>query len=242
MAHVYLKGLNRFLGPKVGLRQKGVLKRSKFFGPYIEHLLLFYWIVATILVLSFRPVEPSSDGASSLVQAAAFFTLLTINVVSDAISLLWTKRCIALLDMPSVKITLRRLFAALSQDLIVAVGLMLLVQFISNGLYAIQIGRPQEWVTYMLDWKTAFKPYGSGDFQFPGQLVITCTTYIPSFSFYFTCLLILALRPFYSFLIWTIGIISLEPTTENMKCTQVNFIGTLIAVGGAAAFFVKLLI
>src|ERR1700730_572668 len=78
MARVYLKALNKFLGPMVGIKQDGVLEKSKYFGLYIEHLFLLYWVGATILVFSFRPVEPQSETTSSLQQAAAFAFLLTI--------------------------------------------------------------------------------------------------------------------------------------------------------------------
>jgi hypothetical protein len=172
MSHIYFAILNKFLGPNVGFKQRGILKRSKYFGPYIEHLLLIYWFAATILVLSFRPVESSGQNSSSLLQAGAFITLLSINVLSDAISLLWTKRCIAILVQRNIPLTLKRLFKALSQDIAVAVILMVVAQFISNGLYAIQIGRPEEFITYMFDIRTAIKPYrptdpGLSSFEFP---------------------------------------------------------------------------
>ncbi|MGT2502312.1 hypothetical protein ACVOMS_18635 [Bradyrhizobium guangxiense] len=239
MAGVYLVVLNKFLGPKVGFKQQGVLEESKYLGPYIEHLLLLYWVSATILVLSFRPVEPSTESTSSVMQAAAFIVLLTINVVSDAISLLWTKRCIALLVVPREPVRLRRLITILTQDILVAFLLMIVVQFVSNGLYAVQIGRPSSALSYMFDAYTAFKPYHAVDpafsnIEFPGQLVITCTTYLPSLLFYFTCLLIICLLPFYNFLIWILGIFNLESARRATGCTQVGFIGSLAGVGGLA--------
>ena len=124
MARVYLAGLNGFLGPSVGFKQEGVLEKSKYLGPYVEHLLLFYWVSATVLVLSFRPVEPPVEPSSSLLLAAAFVVLLTINVASDAISLLWTKRCIALLSLPKNSLTFKRLLTVLAQDIAVAVILI----------------------------------------------------------------------------------------------------------------------
>jgi hypothetical protein len=239
MARVYYVGMNKFLGPGVGFKQHGVLDKSKYLGPYIEHLLLLYWISATILVLSFRPIEPASETTSSLLQAGAFVVLLTINVVSDAISLLWTKRCIALLVVPKDSITLKKLIVVLAQDLFVAVLLMVSAQLVSNGLYAVQIGRPSEAFTYMFDIHTAFKPYGAVDpafsrIQFPGQLLITCTTYVPSFAFYLTCLFIVCLMPFYNFSIWILGIFNLESSERSVDCSQLGFISSLVGVGGFA--------
>ncbi len=80
IARLYLKGLNKFLGPTVGMKQEGVLEKSKYFGLYIEHLFLLYWVGATFLVFTFRPVEPQSETTSSVQQAAAFVFLLTINI------------------------------------------------------------------------------------------------------------------------------------------------------------------
>lgn len=239
MARVYLVALDKFLGPRVGFKQPGVLEKSKYLGPYIEHLLLLYWVSATILVLSFRPIEPQQEGTSSLLLAAAFIVLLTINVISDAISLLWTKRCIALLVAPDVPLTLKRLVVVLSQDVVVAVFLMVIVQLVSNGLYAVQIGRPTDALSYMIDIQTAFKPYGAVDprfsqMQFPGQLLITCTTYVPSFAFYFFCVFIACLMPFYNFLIWILGIFNLEAKRRAPACSQLGFIGSLAGVGGFA--------
>jgi hypothetical protein len=238
MARVYLAGLNKFLGPRVGFKQEGVLDQSKYLGPYVEHLLLLYWVSATILVLSFRPVEPSVE-PSSLLLAAAFVVLLTINVTSDAISLLWTKRCIAILLLPNNTLTLKRLLVVLAQDIVVAVILMILVQLVSNGLYAVQIGQPEKFFSYMFDVRTAFKSYGAIDpnfskIRFPGQLVITCTTYIPSLAFYVTCLFILCLMPFYNLLIWTLGIFNLEHAKRRSECSQLGFIASLAGVGGLA--------
>jgi hypothetical protein len=239
MARVYLKALNKFLGSTVGLKQQGVLEKLKFIGPYIEHLFLLYWMGATILVFSFRPVEPQSDTTSSIQQAAAVVCLLTINIVSDAISLIWTKRCIALLAVPEVPLTFRKLIRVLAQDILVAAVLMVLVQLVSNGLYAVQIGRTSEAFSYMFDIRTAIKPYHATDPSFsdihvPGQLVITCSTYIPSIFFYFTCLLIVCLMPFYRLLIWLLGIFNLETGRDIPPCSQLNFIGLLAGIGGVA--------
>jgi hypothetical protein len=244
MAKVYLSILDSFLGKNVGFKQPGVLDKPKYTGYYIEHLLLFYWISGTILVLAFRPVEPVPAGANSLLQAAAFVTLLTMNVASDAISLLWTKRCIALLAVPETPPTLRILLVVLAQDVGVAFGLMIVVQLVSNGLYAIQIGRPREIFVYMFDLWTAFKPYAAvapefSAFQFPGQLVITCTTYVPSLLFYVICLVILCLVPFYRLLVWFLGVFNLQTKKRHTvqrrpSCNQVTFITSLVGVFGLA--------
>jgi hypothetical protein len=244
MSRVYLAALNRFLGPKVGLKQRGVLDKSKFIGPYIEHLLLIYWISATVLVLSFRPVEQTGEGASSLLQAGAFVALLSANVVSDAWSLVWTKRCIALLVDPTTPLTVKKLFVVLAQDILVAVGLMIVVQTISNGLYAVQIGHPTEIIKYMFDLSTAIKPYHAIDpnfstMQFPGQLLITCTTYLPSIFFYLTCIVILCLKPFYNILFWGFNIFRIKSpdyldSELSVSCSPLGYIGALSAVIGAA--------
>jgi hypothetical protein len=253
MSRVYFDLLNKFLGPNVGLKQQGVLEKSKFIGLYIEHLLLFYWISATVLVLSFRPVEPSVSGRSSLLQAAAFVTLLTANVTSDALSLLWTKRCIALLVVPDTPITLKKIFVVLAQDILVAAALMLLTQIISNGLYAVQIGRHEDFFDYMFSIKTAFKPYAAIDqswstIQFPGQLLITGTTaFLPSLAFYIVCLIILILMPFYRLLIFILGTFDQKigdgAQAKSMEgCSQLAFIGSLAGVGGFAMAAGRLLV
>jgi hypothetical protein len=116
---------------------------------------------------------------------------------------------------------------------------MLIVQLVSNGLYAVQIGRPAEAFSYMFDIRTALKPYHTidpslPDIQFPGQLAITCTTYIPSLFFYLTCLLIVCLMPFYWILIWFLSIFNLESGRETADCSQLNFIGLLTGIGAVA--------
>jgi uncharacterized membrane protein len=239
MARVYLKALNIFLGPTVGMKQDGVLDKSKYFGLYVEHLFLLYWVGATILVFSFRPVEPQSETTSSLQQAAAFAFLLTINIASDAFSLIWTKRCIARIVVPKTSLTLTELLNVLAQDVGVAAALMVFVQFISNGLYAVQIGRPENILLYMLDPKTALKSYHAIDpsfstIEFPGQLVITCTTYIPSILFYLTCVIIVCLIPFYKLLVWLLSIFNPESGPDTSNCSQFNFVTMLTGIGAVA--------
>jgi len=245
VARIYLVLLNRFLGPDVGFRYEGGLTKTKIVGWYLEHLLLLYWIGGTILVLSFRPADPMSQTSSSLSQAAAFTILLLVNVVSDAVSLLWTKRCIGLLVSPVKDLRLPRALWILAQDILVAVGLMFAVQFVSNGLYAIQIGHSELFFDYMLNPYTALKPYAPVDprfsyIRFPGQLIITCTTYVPSLLFYFLCLLILALSPFARLAFWMLYIFRLDRGTTG--CTQLGFIGSIIAVlsFGAGCFVAML--
>jgi hypothetical protein len=238
MARLYLNMLNKFLGPTVGFKQEGFLERSKYFGLYIEHLFLLYWVGATILVFTFRPVEPLSETTSSIQQGAAFAFLLTINVVSDSISLLWTKRCIARLVVSKKPLTIDELFIVLAQDILVAAALMVVVQLISNGLYAVQIGRPEEFLSYMLDPSTALKPYHAMDprfskFEFPGQLIITCTTYIPSLLFYFICIVIVCLIPFYKLLIWLLSILDPESGADAL-CSQFNLVMALSGIGAFA--------
>src|SRR5258708_2116551 len=85
VARLYLEALNGFLGPNVGFKQIGGPSETKLIGWYLEHLLLLYWIGATILVLSFRPADPLWQSSNSLLQAGAFTALLTANVISDAV-------------------------------------------------------------------------------------------------------------------------------------------------------------
>ena len=236
MAGSYLAIMNQFLGPKVGFKQKYVLSKTKLFGNYIEHLLLFYWFSATILVLAFRPIEQPGENTSSPLQAAAFLILLSVNVTSDAISLLWTKRCIALLVTIRSKLSIGRLFFILAQDIFIAFLLMIIVQFISNGLYAVQIGSPEKFLDYMLDYRTAFKLYAPVDprfsyIQFPGQLLITCTTYLPSLAFYFFCIVTLALVPFHKFTILILNVFKLD---SSPKCNQATYIGALLGTAAGA--------
>jgi hypothetical protein len=248
MSQVYFVILNKFIGKDVGFKQSGVVKRAKYFGLYIEHLLLVYWIGATVLVLAFRPVEPMAETVDSIQQASAFATLLTINICSDAVSLLWTKRCIAILagKVPKTPLTGKRLFFVLGQDIIVAAALMVVVQFISNGLYAFQIGRPEDFFKDMFSFMTAFKPYHPYNsrfswFQFPGQLVITCTTYLPSLLFYMICVFIWCQMWIYRILI---GVLTFfDPETMKLTrgqpleiCNQVSFAGLFLgAIASAAA-------
>src|SRR5580704_17662222 len=88
MSKVYFALLNKFIGEDVGIEQPGVVDKAKYLGLSIEHLLLIYWIGGTVLVLAFRPVEPTAETVDSLQQAGAFAILLTINILSDAASLL----------------------------------------------------------------------------------------------------------------------------------------------------------
>ncbi len=247
MARVYLKLINKFIGTNVGFKQEGVLPETKFFGLYLEHLLLIYWVIGTILVMSFRPVEPFGQNTNSLREAGAFFVLLSINVLSDAISLLWTKRCIALLAIPTVPVSLPRLLWILLQDILVAVALMFVVQFISNGLYAIQIGRPEQFMRYLLDPGTAFLLYAPVDPNFshwrvPGQLFITCSTYLPSLLFYITCLIIVMLKPFYAALFALFDIFNIDVTrtrTRRRNCNQLNYLGSLAGIFAFAFVSIK---
>jgi hypothetical protein len=247
MSNVYFAILNKFIGKDVGIKQPGVVEKAKYFGLYIEHLLLIYWIGATVLVLAFRPVEPTAETVDSLQQAGAFAILLTINILSDAASLLWTKRCIAILagKVPNTSLTARRLFVVLAQDISFAAILMVAVQVISNGLYAFQIGRPHEFFKDMTDVWTALKPYHPYNskfswFQFPGQLVITCTTYLPSLLFYVTCLVVWCLMPFYRILILALSICDpkaaiYEHGQPQESCNQVSFAGLVLGAIGSAA-------
>ena len=246
MSRIYFSVLNSFLGKTVGIKQTGVVEKAKYFGLYIEHLLLVYWIGATILVLAFRPVEPAAESANSLEQAVAFVTLLSINILSDAASLLWTKRCMAIIAgmVPDDPLTTKRLIVVLAQDLGVAILLMLAVQLVSNGLYAVQIGRPDEFFKDMFDCMTAFKPYHPinpkfSGMHFPGQLVITLSTFVPSILFYLICLTILCLIPFYKALFFVLSIFNLKQTGESeawngAACSQLGYIGSLASVFGIA--------
>jgi hypothetical protein len=248
MSQVYFDILNRFLGEDVGIRQPGVVEQAKYRGLYLEHLLLLYWIGATVLVLAFRPVEPETESVDSLQQAGAFLALLLINIFSDAVSLLWTKRCIAILAgmVPNDPLTTRRLFIVLAQDVGMAIILMFMVQLVSNGLYAVQIGRSNEFFKYMFDYMTAIKPYHPtnsrfSEFQIPGQLVITCTTYAPALCFYATCLIILCLMPFYKILtfvlsLWDGQAANQVPAQPRESCSQVSFAALILgAIASAAA-------
>jgi len=245
MAGIYLKILNAFVGREVGFKHEGLVPKNRFFGLYIEHLLLIYWFVGTILVLSFRPVEPFGEHTNSLLQAGEFFALLSINVLSDAASILWTKRCIALLATPAVPVSLGRLLIILLQDILVAVVLMFVVQLISNGLYAIQIGRTDAIFSYMFDWRTAFRLYAPVDptfsnWRFPGQLVITCSTYIPSLFFYLICLVVLFLKPFHSLLSLILGLMNIDmPKRKRHNCNPVTYVSSLAGIFGFALFSVK---
>jgi hypothetical protein len=123
---------------------------------------------------------------------------------------------------------------------------MVVVQIISNGLYAFQIGRPDDFFKDMFDYMTAVKlyhPYNSGFswFQFPGQLVTTCTTYLPSLLFYMICVSIWCLMWIYRILI---GVLTFfDPETANLTpgqpleiCNQVSFAGLFLgAIASAAA-------
>jgi hypothetical protein len=246
MAEIYLSLLNKFVGKDVGFKHEGLVPRHKFFGLYIEHLLLFYWMAATILVLTFRPVEPLSENTSSLLQAGAFFTLLSINVLGDSASLLWTKRCIALLATPSEPVSVRRLFWILFQDIIVAVGLLLFVQLVSNALYAVEIGRTNEILKYMLDWRTAFKQYVPADANFadwsiPGQLIITFfSAFIPTAFFYFVCLLIVFLKPVHAAISFIFGLFNIDLSKRRRQtCNQLSYAGTLASIFGLALVSIK---
>lgn len=241
ISHVYMRVLNRFLGPNVGLRQAGVLEQRRLLGPYIEHLLLFYWFGATVLVLTFRPMEVPSASTSSVLQAAAFLMLLSVNVFTDAWSLLWTKRCVARLAIRATPISPKELFVVLGQDLAVAAALMVFAQLVSNGLYAVQIGRPHEVFQYMFDPRTAIKPYAPIDpsfseVRFPGQLVITCTTYVPSLVFYLLCVIVILLKPLYKLAFLILATLRLErPET----CGQIGYVGSLIGIVGFASLPVR---
>jgi hypothetical protein len=248
MAGIYLRILNAFVGREVGFKHEGLVPKNKFFGLYIEHLLLIYWFIGTILVLSFRPIEPVGEHTNSLLQAGAFFALLSINVLSDAASILWTKRCIALLATPAVPVSIGRLFVILLQDILVAVALMFVVQLISNGLYAIQIGRTDAIFSYMFDWRTAFRLYAPVDptfsnWRFAGQLVITCSTYIPSLLFYLICLVILFLKPFHSLLSLILSLMNVDTTNRRRRnCNPVTYVSSLAGISGFALLSMKLLL
>lgn len=236
----YLAGLNKFLGSDVGLRQSGAVERTKLHGLYLEHLLLIYWIGATILVLSFRPVESLGHYANSLMEAAAFIVLLTINVLSDAVSLIWTKRCFTLIVSDKQRGGLSELtfFKILFQDLAVAVVLMFVVQLISNGLYAIQVRKPELFFVYMFDFRTAFRLYAPIDpglsyIKFPGQLVITCSTYLPSLCFYIFSITIYALLVMYKLLMSILSFFNIDNAFSC--CSQQRFFAMLAGTGGFAA-------
>jgi hypothetical protein len=236
---VYLRILNRFLGPGVGLQQRGVVEEQKLLGRYVEHLMLFYWFGATVLVLTFRPVETPGPSDSSILQALAFLALLSVNIFTDSWSILWTKRCVACLAVRSAPISVSEVLKILAQDLVVAAALMVAAQIVSNGLYAVQIGRPTEFFHYMFDPATALKRYAPIDpnfsrFQFPGQLVITCTTYLPSLFFYMLCVLVVCLKPIYFLSQKILEVLYLGRRKD--RCSQTQYITLLI---GVATFGLK---
>jgi hypothetical protein len=145
-----------------------------------------------------------------------------------------------MMAVPKGPLTLKTLSSALIQDILIAIVLMFLVQLISNGLYAVQIGRPEKFLEYMLDPYTAFRLYGPVDphlvgFKFPGQLAITCTTYIPSLLFYIICISIILLKPFYSMLFFIFDILNIDVTGKGKsKCSPPAYIATLAGVFGVA--------
>jgi hypothetical protein len=246
MAGVYLGLLNKFVGEDVGFKHEGLVPKHKFFGLYIEHLLLFYWMVATILVLSFRPVEPPSEHTSSLLQAGAFFTLLSINVLSDSVSLLWTKRCIALLATPSSPVSIGSVLYILFQDVLVSVGLLFLVQLASNALYAFEIGRTDAILDYMLNWRTALAPYVLADQNFanwriPGQLLITLfSAFIPTAFFYFICLCIVFLKLLHTALFFVFDVFNIDPARRKRRiCNPLSYVGSLAGILSLALTSIK---
>jgi hypothetical protein len=215
------------------------VEEQKLLGRYVEHLMLFYWFGATVLVLTFRPVETPGPSDSSILQALAFLALLSVNIFTDSWSILWTKRCVACLAVRSAPIFVSEVLKILAQDLVVAAALMVAAQIVSNGLYAVQIGRPTEFFHYMFDPATALKRYAPIDpnfsrFQFPGQLVITCTTYLPSLFFYMLCVLVVCLKPIYFLSQKILEVLYLGRRKD--RCSQTQYITLLI---GVATFGLK---
>ena len=209
--------LKWFVGDGVGLKQE-MGPQGKLLGQYLCRLMLFYWISGSLLVSMFLPLPFKIHEFQTRpvlgYQMLALVMLLTSNVVLDSISIMRTKYNLwRIVENQDPVIGWRCVLHRLADDIAVATCCFLCAQLISNLLYPIQIGDHHNITTYI--WppenaiKTAFAPYGwrtgvPGEFDaslsFPGQILISSTSYVPTFAIVFITVVFLVVRLLYGIL------------------------------------------
>jgi hypothetical protein len=184
--------IESFLGAGVGLRndpgtvgKEGDNPDWKIRGHYIAYLWLFYLTIGAFAVIAFPPVEKVNHEANTLIRATGFMAYIFVNVAGDVISLLVTKKYLGII-LSEKKHVPRTALTYLFKDLLIATICLGMVQWITNGLYAIQIGRPELFYEYLATPQIMFRQYGpmAGSehlVQFPGMIVMSATSFIPTF-------------------------------------------------------------
>ncbi|MBF0383920.1 MAG: hypothetical protein HQL69_23130 [Magnetococcales bacterium] len=222
-----------FIGKDVGFAEELDKEKGKFAGFYIEHILLFYWILCPILVMAFKPAESIKAEPSSFYIAISFFILMTVNVMADCFSFLWTKRCFwKILNNSNRDLEIS---GFLLSDFFVATSCFIVTQLISNALYSVQIGDHANWHQYIFNMSIPFKSYAPASselagFEFPGQLLISLTSYIPTLLLVLFSLIILMLYPAYTALKSFYKMINLDIHEDCKPVTTIAAFGTLLGV------------
>lgn len=200
------KLLCSFSGKNVGIRGE-FGDETRIIGYYIEHISLFYWMFSPLLVMAFHPKELGSFTPSSLDVSIAFLILMSVNIISDCGSLLWTKYNISRI-VKRENSSILYCVSVIVVDLIIASAFFLLTQFVSSCLYPVQVGFAKitdfsTMIEFGTSLETPFKLYvlGAGQgassvpIEFWGQLIISASSYVPTFFLLLYCLLIFCLAP-----------------------------------------------
>lgn len=187
--------LTSFMGPDVGLTgspHSSGGKKRKIFGSYMAYLWLCYLSIAIFAVIAFPPTEPINRNSNTLIVAIGFMSFVLVNASGDAVSLLFTKKHLEVI-LSDKEPKPGKIAFYLCVDLCYATSILCIVQTLTNGLYSIQIGHPENFFSYMLDFSIAFKTYGPKEngvhlFEFPGQILISASSFIPTYIAIFTAM------------------------------------------------------
>ncbi|MFC1862108.1 hypothetical protein ACFLX6_02330, partial [Chloroflexota bacterium] len=143
--------INRFVGENIGFGKGNKWYSPKtWWGCYIEHLALLYWSIGTFVVVAFQPAEPRTETVNYLLWGIGIFIWLGVNIIMDCVSLLITKYSFGKIigkETVQFKTQIRWLFI----DIIAAGVCFLITQTVTNGIYSIQMGRPEHFFSYMFD-------------------------------------------------------------------------------------------
>ena len=161
---------------------------------YIEHLLIFYFLIAVPMALLTKPIEVESISRNSIFVAFGMLIWIGINITFDALSLQFTKYSLNnIVNGPKTSTNISKWIFI---DVFVALSLFILTQLFVNGLYAVQIGKENLFFDYMFSFEVTLREYhfrSAENIKFPGHMIISLSTYLPTICIYIISLLLFIL-------------------------------------------------
>lgn len=227
-ATILHRRLELFLGTSINPFTQPNFKLRNFFKPYLEHYILFYAVFGTGVMLAFKPVEAPVAKISTIYLTISYFSLMFINVACDIVSVFWTKRCLENIMRASPRNHVL-MGKNLVKDLFVAVLMFSITQTASNALYAVQTGVPGNFLQYAMTPSIALKEYaifrgdGTPVASLPGQLLISFTTYVPSFLLYLGLLIIVLLSVIYRCSVFKLWMRITPPSDASANVSAIGY-------------------